>query len=294
MAGESPFLDGLFKLTVQSNEQTVGSATVVNFTGDGAAISYYAPTNTLTIAIGAGGTFSNATLTGTTTVTGPMTVDQLSGFVAGLGVVGGFAADTIASGPWTTTGGQQTTTGNSTITVAQLPVGSNRIVPLEAEIGGDDGTFYFAAASVGARYWTGTSPGLTAPATYTPLATFPIPVSALVTLVSGHIRINVTGPQATVSGCASNGDSPTAHVRVAVNETLVSWASTIPVDISGIVGTTEANVTNGAATYVDSHHFDLLAVAFVDAYVSGGLVLEHGNGRVITWVGRLSVTARTP
>jgi hypothetical protein len=251
----------------------------------------------LTLSVtGQGGTYNDATFTGDTTVVGPIVFENVASATDGLGVAGGLNADVITVGPWSTTAGQQTTTGNSTVTLAQLPVGASRTAPLTFQVGADDGAHAYFVQSLGANYTTGGSPVLTQATPFggSADATFPIPVSALVTYASGHIRINVTGPQATVSGCASNGDSPTAHVRVAVNETLASWAGTIPLDISGVVGTTEANGTNVAATYVDSHHFDLLAVAFVNAYVSGGLVLEHGNGRVVTWVGALGVLARTP
>lgn len=44
------------------------------------------------------------------------------------------------------------------------------------------------------------------------------------------------------------------------------------VDVSGVVGTTEANRTAWTVTVIDANTFDLQGSAFVNAYVSGGVV----------------------
>jgi len=48
------------------------------------------------------------------------------------------------------------------------------------------------------------------------------------------------------------------------------------VDISGVLGNTAANVTNGAVTRVDDTHFSLDGTVGNGAYTSGGLVISHG------------------
>jgi hypothetical protein len=44
------------------------------------------------------------------------------------------------------------------------------------------------------------------------------------------------------------------------------------VDISGVVGTTEANRTGWTITVIDANTFDLQGSVFANAYISGGLV----------------------
>lgn len=84
----------------------------------------------------------------------------------------------------------------------------------------------------------------------------------------------------TVTGAADNGGG---KVRLTTSAHL--WTGgTIRVTVSGIVGTTEANVTNATATYVDSTHLDLGAINFVNPYVSGGTVQYMANAAVQTEV----------
>lgn len=86
-----------------------------------------------------------------------------------------------------------------------------------------------------------------------------------------------------ITGAANNGGGkvrltvstinlpamPTPIDHATVPTQLVTGAI---VDISGIVGTTEANGANQTITVINSTHIDLLGVTFVHAYVSGGLI----------------------
>jgi len=89
----------------------------------------------------------------------------------------------------------------------------------------------------------------------------------------GVLTLTPSGPTIAVTGTADNGGG---KVRV----TCASGGLTVDlnshaVDISGIVGTTEANGTNLTATYVSATEFDLLGVSFVNPWASGGTVVLH-------------------
>ena len=73
--------------------------------------------------------------------------------------------------------------------------------------------------------------------------------------------------QRAISGAADNGSG---KVRLTVSST-TGWSTGDIKDISGIVGTTEANGTF-AITVVDGTHIDLTSVTYSNAYVSGGYV----------------------
>jgi hypothetical protein len=74
-------------------------------------------------------------------------------------------------------------------------------------------------------------------------------------------------PAVNVTNCANNGGG---FVRVTMPGH--GYTITQTFTITGIVGTTEANVTKVSCTFVDANTFDILSVAFVNAYISGGSV----------------------
>jgi hypothetical protein len=94
--------------------------------------------------------------------------------------------------------------------------------------------------------------------------------------------IKWSSPLATVTGAANNGGG---KVRLTVNSTADFYTGMVG-SVSQIVGTTEANVSGVTFTVVDATHLDLLAINFVNAYVSGGyagtiptgLVIQHADG----------------
>lgn len=71
----------------------------------------------------------------------------------------------------------------------------------------------------------------------------------------------------TITGAANNGSG---LIRITVASTATLTTGDIKA-ISGVVGTTEAN-NNWTITVIDATHFDLQGSAFVNAYVSGGVV----------------------
>ena len=71
----------------------------------------------------------------------------------------------------------------------------------------------------------------------------------------------------TITGAANNGSG---KVRLTVGST-AGWTTGDVKTISAVGGTTEANGT-WAITVVDGTHIDLLAVAYANAYTSGGVV----------------------
>jgi hypothetical protein len=88
--------------------------------------------------------------------------------------------------------------------------------------------------------------------------------------------IRVAGPVLTVTGVVNNGGG---NVRLTIGGAGVpSWLATgAPVSVQGVGGTTEANGT-WTVTVVDSAHLDLGAVAYANAYTSGGRITVTGVG----------------
>jgi hypothetical protein len=85
---------------------------------------------------------------------------------------------------------------------------------------------------------------------------------------------------ATVTGAANNGSG---LIRLAVNST-APLAGRSAVNVSGVVGTSEANAaTPWAFTIIDATHIDLTGSAFVNAYVSGGIVsvVGYANNNIL-------------
>lgn len=70
-----------------------------------------------------------------------------------------------------------------------------------------------------------------------------------------------------ITGAANNG---AGLIRVTVANHGYSTGNLV--DISGVVGTTEANKTGWVITVITASTFDLQGSSFVNAYVSGGIV----------------------
>jgi hypothetical protein len=81
-----------------------------------------------------------------------------------------------------------------------------------------------------------------------------------------------------ITGCADNGSG---LIRVTVGST-AGWTTGDFKTISGVVGTTEANDT-WQITVVDATHIDLQGSAFVNAYVSGGVVGGSADLMETSW-----------
>ena len=78
----------------------------------------------------------------------------------------------------------------------------------------------------------------------------------------GSVKTSVTGAAA----------GPDGDVRLAVNSTSIMETSDV-VNVSGIVGTTEANGV-WSITVIDLTHIELETCVFVNAYTSGGVVVD--------------------
>ncbi len=74
------------------------------------------------------------------------------------------------------------------------------------------------------------------------------------------------GAHKAISNCANNGAG-----LIRVTATAHGFANGALVDITGVLGCTEANGTGWVAILVDANNFDLTGSAFVHAYTSGGL-----------------------
>ncbi len=75
------------------------------------------------------------------------------------------------------------------------------------------------------------------------------------------------GPQAhkAITGAVSNG----GLIRLTV--TGHGYSTNNKVDVTGVIGTTEANGVGWLVTSIDANTIDLQGSTFVHAYVSGGL-----------------------
>ena len=77
------------------------------------------------------------------------------------------------------------------------------------------------------------------------------------------------GPQAhkAITNCVSNG----APNLIRVTATAHGYSTNNKVDVTGVIGTTEANNVGWTVTVIDANTFDLVGSVFTHAYVSGGL-----------------------
>lgn len=78
--------------------------------------------------------------------------------------------------------------------------------------------------------------------------------------------------QATISGAANNGSG---LIRITTAAAHRFSGPPNKVDISGVVGTTEANALNWIITVISPTTFDLVGSTFTNAYVSGGIAKEQ-------------------
>lgn len=76
----------------------------------------------------------------------------------------------------------------------------------------------------------------------------------------------------TITNCTDDGSG---NVRVTAPGH--GYTSSQTFTITGVVGTTEANVSKVALTYIDQNTFDIDSVPFVNAYVSGGTLKFAGT-----------------
>jgi hypothetical protein len=63
----------------------------------------------------------------------------------------------------------------------------------------------------------------------------------------------------------------TAAGLIRITATAHTFSTNNVVDISGVVGTVEANKAGWTITVIDANTFDLVGSTFVNAYVSGGV-----------------------
>lgn len=110
---------------------------------------------------------------------------------------------------------------------------------------------------------------------------FGLPLTMAVAWAAGIVTIKATGLSATITGAADNGGGK-VRVTCAAGGLSANLTTHGTVNISGVVGTTEANGTNLAATYVSPTTFDLLNVSFSNSYVSGGTVVLYAPP-VVAW-----------
>ncbi len=229
------------------------------------------------VAIGQGS--DQSITTGALAVTGDSPVT----FGAGLRLDGD-----LINGPAFEVIGTRTTTGAGSGTLLAIPFADNSIARMTLDVVGrapsPADVFSFGGGPLTIAVQSGT-PTVVAGSMSTAFYTFGFPpkVNAF-TWSTGELSLSVTGPTIAITG-ASNLGGGTGKVRVTCAAGgLTSDINSHAVDIAGIVGTTEANGTNLAATYVDATHFDLLAIVFANAWSSGGTVTLH-TPPAIAWCG---------
>ncbi len=76
------------------------------------------------------------------------------------------------------------------------------------------------------------------------------------------------GAHKAITGAANNGGG-----LVRITAAGHGFSNGAKVDVTGVIGTTEANGVGWVAILVDTNNFDLTGSAFVHAYVSGGLAV---------------------
>ncbi len=76
------------------------------------------------------------------------------------------------------------------------------------------------------------------------------------------------GAHKAITGAANNGGG-----LVRITATGHGFSNGAKVDVTGVIGTTEANGVGWVSILVDANNFDLTGSAFVHAYVSGGLAV---------------------
>lgn len=75
------------------------------------------------------------------------------------------------------------------------------------------------------------------------------------------------GAHKAITGAVSNGG------LIRITATGHGYSTNNKVDITGVIGTTEANKTGWSVTVIDANTFDLQSSVFTNAYVSGGLAV---------------------
>lgn len=73
------------------------------------------------------------------------------------------------------------------------------------------------------------------------------------------------GPHRAITGAANNGGG-----LIRITAIAHGFVTSNVVDITGIVGTTEANKTGWVITKITNDTFDLQSSTFTNAYISGG------------------------
>jgi hypothetical protein len=76
------------------------------------------------------------------------------------------------------------------------------------------------------------------------------------------------GAHKAITGAVNNGGG-----LVRITAISHGFANGAKVDVTGIIGTTEANGVGWVAILIDANTFDLTGSAFVHAYISGGLAV---------------------
>ncbi len=186
------------------------------------------------------------------------------------------------------------TAGSASAALYSTPLAQNSAAGIDYRILATDGTYEWSTQNVPASgFATYGSPGAfggsPSVANSFPIAPSVASTWTLIVSPTGVFAVTVRGPGLTVTGCADNGSG---KVRVAASFAgSAGFTAAITgesVTIAGVVGTVE---TNGAhvATFVDAGHVDLAAVAYVNAYVSGGTLVET-TPRSLTWTGRATFT----
>lgn len=79
-------------------------------------------------------------------------------------------------------------------------------------------------------------------------------------------------PDVVITNCTDNGSG-----KVRVTAPGHGYTSSHTMTITGVVGTTEANVSKVALTYINENTFDIPSVNFVNPYVSGGVLAYAGS-----------------
>jgi hypothetical protein len=221
----------------------------------------------------------------------PLAVRLGAGLVATFAKEGDVGIVTVATSAPAAILGKCTTVGPASATLLTAPLAASAIVALHLRVLAMLPSGYFSImADTG--YQAGGSPGaIGGPVVLTPgnFGIYPTIASAW---SAGVLTVTATGATVNVTGAADNGGG---KVRLSLNSGAACVDAAITgqdVTASGIGGTTEANGAH-VWTFVDDHTVDLLAVNFVNAFVSPGTAV-YTTPQTITWGGSLTPEVTLP
>lgn len=211
-------------------------------------------------------------------------------------VTGDLVVDgTFTQGPATTSASTSITTADAVVPLLELDLPTGSVARIMLDIVATDGAReYSCATSRGDVVRTlGGTGGASITLIETSLAAkaLAFPPTVSIDWAAGTLTITGMGPSVTVVGTADNGGGR-VRVQIGAGPPLGTVLTGKSVTGVGITGTTEANGAH-TATWVDATHFDLLAVSFSNAWISGG-TFTLTTPPTLTWASYALLLTATP